>query len=188
MREFLDAYAKAEQGDDEPLKTFWNTTLGQAWEGEIEKIEADELKRRAEIEAYRLPGQAENVVPLGCTLLLAGCDTQGNRVEVAVWGFGRGCEMWTVDHQIFHGNPAEDEVWNSVAEYLFERRFQHEGGQQMSIYATAIDSGGTIRMPYTTSPAAIRRGVCMRCADAPSVRRRSRMALARSTSTGAASA
>ncbi|MCH5884841.1 phage terminase large subunit family protein, partial [Salmonella enterica] len=81
VREFLDAYAKAEQGDDEPLKTFWNTTLGQAWEGEIEKIEADELKRRAEIEAYRLPGQAENVVPLGCTLLLAGCDTQGNRVE-----------------------------------------------------------------------------------------------------------
>lgn len=142
VREFLDAYAKAEQGDDEPLKTFWNTTLGQAWEGEIEKIEADELKRRAEIEAYRLPGQAENVVPLGCTLLLAGCDTQGNRVEVAVWGFGRGCEMWTVDHQIFHGNPAKDEVWNSVAEYLFERRFQHEGGQQMSIYATAIDSGG----------------------------------------------
>lgn len=50
--------------------------------------------------------------------------------------------MWTVDHQIFHGNPAEDEVWSNVAAYLFERRFQHDGGQQMSIYATAIDSGG----------------------------------------------
>lgn len=142
VREFQDAYAKAKLGDDEPLKTFWNTTLGQAWEGEVEKIEADELKRRAEIEAYRLPGLAENLVPMGCVLLLAGCDTQGNRVEVGVWGFGRGGEMWTVDHQIFHGNPAEDEVWSNVATYLFERRFQHEGGQQMSIYATAIDSGG----------------------------------------------
>lgn len=82
------------------------------------------------------------MVPMGCTLLLASCDTQGNRVEVGVWGFGRGQEMWTIDHQIFHGNPAEDEVWAGVAEYLFERRFQHEGGQQMSIYASAIDSGG----------------------------------------------
>ncbi|KGD95248.1 terminase [Achromobacter sp. RTa] len=142
VREFQEAYAKAKLGDDEPLKTFWNTTLGQAWEGEVEKIEADELKRRAEIEAYRLPSLAENLVPMGCTLLLAGCDTQGNRVEVGVWGFGRGGQMWTVDHQIFHGNPAEDEVWSNVAAYLFERRFQHEGGQQMSIYATAIDSGG----------------------------------------------
>src|SRR5690606_38139390 len=33
VREFLDAYAKAVVGDDEPLKTFWNTTLGRAWEG-----------------------------------------------------------------------------------------------------------------------------------------------------------
>lgn len=142
VREFLAAYEKAEQGDDESLRTFWNTTLGRAWEGEIEKFEADELKRRAQIEALALPGKDDGLVPNRCLLLLAGCDTQDNRIEVGVWGFGRGGEMWPVDHQIFFGNPAEDAVWAEVADYLFNRRFQHESGQSMSIYASAIDSGG----------------------------------------------
>lgn len=142
VKEFLDAYDKAQTGDDGPLRTFWNTTLGRAWEGDIDKIEPDELKRKAEIEAFSLPGKGDGLVPKRCLLLLAGCDTQDNRIEVGVWGFGRGGEMWTIDHQIFFGNPAEDEVWASTAKYLFETRFQHECGQQMAIYASAIDSGG----------------------------------------------
>jgi len=139
---FLEAYAKAQTGDVTLLKTFWNTTLGRTWEGEIEKIELDELKRRAEIEGLALPGRGENMVPQRCLLLLAGVDTQDNRLEAGVWGLGRGSEMWTIDHQIFFGNPEEDKVWQDLAKYLFESRFVHEAGQQMAIYATAIDSGG----------------------------------------------
>ncbi len=142
VQDFLKAFDKAEQGDNQGLKTFYNTTLGRAWEGEIEKIEADELKRRAGLEMLRLPGRDENVVPRRCLLLLAGCDTQDNRIEVAVWGFGPGGEMWTIDHQVFFGDPNSDELQGAVAKYLFERRFQHECGQQMAIYATAIDTGG----------------------------------------------
>lgn len=142
VREFLDAYRKAQTGDDAELRTFWNTTLGRAWEGEIDKIETDELKRRAEIEQYAFPGKDDNLVPKRCLLLLAGADTQDNRVEVGVWGFGPGGEMWTVDHQIFFGNPAEDEIWENLAAFLTNTRYQHECGQQIAIYATAIDSGG----------------------------------------------
>ncbi|NYT38880.1 terminase [Allopusillimonas soli] len=142
VQAFLDAYEKAEKGDGAELKTFWNTTLGRTWEGAVEKIELDELKRRAEIEAFALPGRGENVVPMDCLLLLTGLDTQDNRIEACTWGFGRGSQMWTVDHQIFFGNPEEDKVWKDVAQYLFESRFVHEGGQQMAIYASAIDSGG----------------------------------------------
>lgn len=142
VREFLDAYRKAQTGDDAELRTFWNTTLGRAWEGEIDKIETDELKRRAQIEEYALPGKGDGIVPRRCVLLLAGADTQDNRVELGVWGFGPGGEMWTVDHQIFFGNPAEDEIWDKLAGFLQHTRYQHEGGQQMPIYATAIDSGG----------------------------------------------
>ncbi len=142
VREFLEAYEKSQTGDDEELRTFWNTTLGRTWEGEIDKIEVDELKRRAEIEQFYLPGQGDNLVPKRCLLLLAGCDTQDNRIEIGVWGFGRGGEMWTIDHHIVYGNPTEDETWEKVAEYLFGTRFQHECGQQMAIYASAVDSGG----------------------------------------------
>lgn len=142
VREFLDAYRKAQTGDDAELRTFWNTTLGRAWEGEIDKIETDELKRRAELEEYALPGKGDNLVPKRCLLLVAGADTQDNRVEVGVWGFGPGGEMWTVDHQIFFGNPAEDEIWDKLGAFLASTRYQHECGQQMAIYATGIDSGG----------------------------------------------
>lgn len=142
VREFLDAHAKALQGEDEELRTFWNTTLGRAWEGEIDKLEGDELKRRAEIEQFSAPGFADVLVPRRCMLLLAGCDVQGNRIEVGVWGVGRGGETWTIDHIVLFGNPAEDEVWGKLAETLFERRYQHEDGASMPIYASAIDTGG----------------------------------------------
>lgn len=142
VRQFIEAYRKAQAGDESPLRTFWNTTLGRAWEGEIDKIETDELKRRAELEEFRLPGNGQNLVPRDCLLLLAGADTQDNRIEVGVWGFGRGGEMWTIDHRHFFGNPAEDKVWDELDAFLADTRYQHECGQQMSVYAMAIDSGG----------------------------------------------
>ncbi|MBH0311324.1 phage terminase large subunit family protein [Alcaligenes faecalis] len=142
VKEFMEAHKKASTGEDEELRTFWNTTLGRTWEGEIERMESDELQRRAEVEGYRSPGLDDGLVPKRCMLLLAGADIQGNRIEVGVWGVGKGGEMWVVDHQILFGNPSEDEVWTKLDELLFERRYLHEGGQQMPIYATAIDTGG----------------------------------------------
>lgn len=135
VKEFLAAYDKAQEGDDSKLKAFRNTTLGETWEGEIERTDAEELKHRAE--PFRLA-----VVPWGCLLLLASCDTQDNRVEVSVWGVGRGSEMWTIDHQIFFGNTQEDEVWDKVLTYLVETRFPHVSGTELKIAATAVDSGG----------------------------------------------
>lgn len=135
VREFLAAYAKAQEGDKSKLKAFWNTTLGQTWEGDIEKTDADELKARAEPFPLRL-------VPRDCLLLLAGVDTQDNRLEVQVWGFGRGSRMWTIDSQVFFGNPAEDLVWHELEQYLIETRFRHAAGTEVQIFATAVDSGG----------------------------------------------
>ena len=138
VREFLDAYEKAQRGDVSGLTTFWNATLGQTWEGEIDRTDVDELKQRAQAMG-KFPLR---VVPKDCLLLLAGADTQDNRIEVGVWGYGRGSQTWTIDHHVCFGNPAEDQVWLDVAQYLFEARFAHEAGPDMGIYATAIDSGG----------------------------------------------
>jgi phage terminase large subunit GpA-like protein len=135
VQEFLDAYANAQGGDIRLLKTFTNTTLGETWALEQEKSDAEQLKARAE--PYKF-----GTVPKGCVLLLAGCDTQDNRIEVTVRGYGRGCETWAIDHRIFYGNPNEDQVWQDVAEYLFEHEFLHAGGARLPIYASAIDTGG----------------------------------------------
>ena len=135
VREFMAAYAKAQEGDITKLKAFTNTTKGEAWEQDVEKTDADELKARADRRKL-------GVVPRGCVRLLAGVDTQDNRLEVVVWGYGRGCQMWKIDQRIFYGNPGEDALWADLAEYLFEHEFEHVSGQRLRIYGSAIDTGG----------------------------------------------
>lgn len=133
--EFLDAYKLSLSGDISKLKAFTNTTLGLPWVVDMEKSDAEQLRERAEPHVY-------GAVMMGCLLLLAGVDVQDNRIEVTVWGYGRGCQKWHIEHKIFYGNPSEDQVWSDLAEYLFENEFQHASGRTLKIYASAIDTGG----------------------------------------------
>lgn len=135
VREFLAAHEKLMQGDDSKMKAWVNTTRGEAWEGEIETTDADDLKARAE----PIPLKA---MPRGCLLALCAIDTQDNRLEAGVWGIGRGGEMWTIEHQVFFGNPAQSEVWAEAEAFLRETRYMHASGLPQPIFATAIDSGG----------------------------------------------
>lgn len=135
VREFLDAYAKQQEGDDTKMKAWVNLTQGRTWEGEIERTDADELRNRAEPFPLRH-------MPRGCLLLLCGMDTQDNRVEAGVWGLGRGGEVWSIDHRVFFGNPAQQTVWDEAEAFLRTAEYTHACGRQQRIYATAIDSGG----------------------------------------------
>lgn len=135
VRDFLAAVREHGEGKKEKLQAFTNTTRGEYWAEEYEKSSDDELRARAE--PYPL-----GRVPMGCLLLLAGIDVQDNRIEAGVWGYGRGCEKWTIDHRVFFGNPGEDDVWNELEEYLFDTDFQHAGGQRLRIGGAAIDTGG----------------------------------------------
>lgn len=135
VREFLEAFAEFQQGRPSNLKTWTNTTRGEVWEEEVERVADDELKARAEPFALRH-------LPKGCLLLLCGCDTQDNRIEAGVWGYGRGGEMWTIDHQVFFGSPGQEEVWAELEEFLFGTEYPNDYGQPQRIYASAIDSGG----------------------------------------------
>ena len=135
VRDFLAAQKEAQEGKKEKLQTFVNTTLGEYWAEEYEKSDENELRARAE--PYKL-----DRVPMGAVLLLAGVDTQPNRLECVVWGYGRGCEKWCISHRIFFGNPDEDEVWQDLEEFLFETEFNHSSGQRLRIAGTAIDTRG----------------------------------------------
>ncbi len=135
VRDFLAAAREFSEGKKEKMQAFRNTTLGDYWAEEFEKSDENELRARAE--PFPL-----GRVPMGCLLLLAGIDTQPNRLEIAVWGYGRGCETWSVDHRVFFGNPNEDEVWHDLEEYLFETDFPHASGQRLRIAGAAIDTGG----------------------------------------------
>lgn len=135
VTDFLSAIRAKEEGDNTKLQAFTNTTLGAVWDGEVEHTDADEYKARAEPFPLR-------VMPPGCLLLLAGGDTQGNRIEIGVWGYGRGGEMWTIDHRVFFGNPALPQIWDEVEEFLRATQYPHARGIPQRIQALALDSGG----------------------------------------------
>ena len=135
VREFLGAVRESGEGKKEKLQTFTNTTLGEYWSEAFEKSDENELRARAE------PFPLERA-PMGCLLLLAGIDTQPNRLECNVWGYGKGCETWTIADRVFFGNPDEDEVWADLEEFLFETEFAHAAGTSLRISGAAIDTRG----------------------------------------------
>ena len=65
---------------------------------------------------------------MGCVLLLASVDTQDNRLECTVRGYGRGCETWTIAHEILYGSPGADEVWQELEDLIFNTEFPHAAG------------------------------------------------------------
>lgn len=134
VREFDEAFTKYQEGDDTKLKAWTNTTLGEAWEGEVDRTEVDDLKNRAEPYPLRH-------MPRDCLLLLAGGDVQGNRIELGIWGYGLGGQMWPIDHRVFFGNPAQNEVWAELEDFIRTAEYSHASGRNQRLYATAIDAG-----------------------------------------------
>lgn len=135
VREFLAAKAKASSGDKSELKTFVNTTLGEAWEEDVEKTDQHALRKRAEPYAAR-------TCPRGVLILTAGVDVQLDRWEITTWGWGRGEEGWVVDHTVLHGNPALDSDWDTKLRPYLEQTFSHVAGGRLRIHASAVDTGG----------------------------------------------
>lgn len=128
VAEFLDA-----KGNPERLRVFVNTVLGETWEEEGERLEADTLLARRETFAAEAPD--------GVGVLTAAIDTQGDRLEFMVIGWGAGEESWLLHWEQLWGDPGQKAVWNDAAERI-NQRWTHESGVQLSISACLVDSGG----------------------------------------------
>lgn len=133
-KQYVKALLAAARGDLEPMQVFYNTRLAQVWDSAQEMTKASELKARAE--EYRLGS-----VPSGALILTAAVDTQGDRLELLVIGWGEGLERWIVDHQVIQGNPADERTWAALDERL-KTRYRHSSGVELAICAAAVDSGG----------------------------------------------
>ncbi|MEH6477988.1 MAG: terminase gpA endonuclease subunit, partial [Sneathiella sp.] len=102
VRNFLTAQEELERsGKEDPLKTVINVDLAEPYIPkalqEVKTLNAEVLRDRAKKETYKL-----GTVPDGVRFLIATVDTQGNRFEVKVEGWGEWGENWTIDYfQIF---------------------------------------------------------------------------------------
>ncbi|MBA4510213.1 phage terminase large subunit family protein [Clostridium sporogenes] len=130
----IEDFREAKKKGIETLKTWVNTTLGEAWEDkEGESLDENILFKKRETYNCEVPDKV--------LVLTAGVDVQDDRLEVEVVGWGVGKESWGIEYKKFYGDLAQDAVWNQLDEYLL-KEFKYSNGQKLLITTTCIDSGG----------------------------------------------
>lgn len=132
VEEFLE-----KKDDPNEFITWVNFVLGEPWEEKDEDFDARDLEGRLEVYSSR-----EDVyVPSGAGALVCSVDTQPDRLEVLVRGYGEGEESWQILFDRLHGDPELQEVWSRLDSILLQP-YKHESGANLRIRVCMIDSGG----------------------------------------------
>ncbi len=128
------------QGTPEKLKTFINDRLAEAWEDpSMRAVKHNLIAERAE--PYNL-----HTAPAGVCYITAGADTQDDRLEVQIIGWGRNMAAWTIGYVVLPGDPAKPAVWQAL-NALLAKPIEHASGATLPISACAIDGRGH-RTPF----------------------------------------
>lgn len=131
---FVEAREAQKAGDNSKMHAWINTTLGeQVLAAGGEGVEAEALLSRVEV--YPAP------VPKGACILTMGVDTQDDRLEALVIGWGPGEESWLVDYHRLSGDPTYPAPWLALDEVL-ARTYRREGGGALRIAASCLDTAG----------------------------------------------
>lgn len=132
IQEFLES-----KDDPERFQVFVNTVLGETWEDRGEQMEGDTLLKRSESYPADLPD--------GVLLLTAGVDTQDDRFEYEIVGWGKDNESWGIEYGVIIGKPDDPQTIQQLDDAL-NRVYRFESGKGLKVACTCIDSGGH----YTT--------------------------------------
>ncbi len=130
IRNFLTANRRK---DIELLKVAVNTGFGELWEDRENEETAEGILNRRE--------QYSVEVPEGVYVLTMGMDTQDDRLEYEVVGYGLAGETWGIEYGRIFGKPSDQDVWDKV-DALLERRFIGENGTAFKISLAFIDLQG----------------------------------------------
>lgn len=133
VEKFLVANEEKKKGNIELLKVWTNTELGETWEEDGEQVEEDDLMKRRERYNCEVP---EEVM-----YLTAGVDTQDDRFEVEIVGWGPEYESWGIKYAVIYGDLKLQQVWDDLDAYL-QQTFTRADGSKLKIVCTCMDSGG----------------------------------------------
>ena len=127
-KKFLDG-----KDDPEMLKTFYNLELGLPYEYQ-ERTAIPEL-------LYLRREHYKAEVPNGVIVITIGIDTQDNRLEYEVVGWGREEESWGIEYGVIPGRADDESTWEAVDE-LIDREWHLENGKTLRAAVTFQDAGG----------------------------------------------
>lgn len=133
LAETVKAFLEARKTPD-TYKVWTNTALGETW---VEKGEAPDWQRLYERRSQEL---RLGEVPDWVGRITVGADVQRDRVEASVWGWSEGLRSVLIDHRIFHGDPAGEDVWKELTAFLSEE-WETPSGRRIRMSRLAIDTG-----------------------------------------------
>lgn len=122
-------------GSTKKLQVVYNTRFGELWEDRGDLEDEDSLLARRE----EYPEGAE--LPDGVLVLTCGVDTQDDRLEYEIVGFGHFGENWGIKKGIIMGRPDSSEVWDRLDDVI-EHVYRFEDGSGLRISMTFVDEGG----------------------------------------------
>lgn len=135
VEKFITANEEMKKGNIELMKVWVNTELGETWEEDGEQVEEEDLLKRRERYNCEIP---EEVI-----YLTAGVDTQDDRFEIEVVGWGPEYESWGIKYAVLYGDNSDlgKLVWKDLDTFL-SQTFTKADGTKLKIICTCIDSGG----------------------------------------------
>lgn len=117
----------------ETLQTWVNTSLGETWEEDAERIDSHVLLAQTE--------DWDGDAPTGVLAITCGVDVQDDRLEIERVGWGVEEESWSLDHRILYGDPSGPEIWRELDDYLLTNT-ERADGVELPVHAACVDSGG----------------------------------------------
>jgi len=124
----------ASKDNPQQIKVFKNTILGELYKEEYVAINDNELMEH--LEDYSVTS-----IPNQVLAITVGVDTQGDRFQYEIVGWGLQGESWSLEYGNIPNQPITPEAWEGI-DNILDRKFKREDGVELSIRAMAIDSGG----------------------------------------------
>jgi phage terminase large subunit GpA-like protein len=128
VKQFLEA-----KSDPLKLKQFVNTVLCETYEDKTTRLEVHILFARAE--------QYAADVPDGVAYLTRAVDTQDDRLEGMVVGYGHNRETWPIDYEYLEGDPGTPVPWRRLDQWR-TKLYRHTSGRLLRPGVCFIDSLG----------------------------------------------
>jgi phage terminase large subunit GpA-like protein len=119
--------------DPAKKQVFVNTRLGEVHrEGKV-RLDWEVLRGRAEPYPLR-------TIPPGVLALTCGIDLQVDRAEAQILGWSRGERATVIDYHVIPGDPAGEDLYRAIDEYL-ALRIRNSFGVEMGIACALVDAG-----------------------------------------------
>ena len=130
VKDFLEA-----KGDNELLKTWVNTFLGEVWEERGERLEWSYVKDKVAEYDPRVE------LPEDVTLVVGAVDVQDDRLEGEFVGYGDDERTWGLGYFTIYGDLSTRDPWDQLRDKL-ATTFDHPFFGELIVRSTAVDSGG----------------------------------------------